>query len=85
MPYPTPPNTTLLDAAPSSPTSPLDAATLPLLVKPTEAARLLSVERTTIYRMLDAGEIRAIFIGRSWRVVVASLLEYIARQLDLSH
>ena len=82
MPFPQTPNTLLPVAVSASPPVSLDPAALPLLVTPIEAARLLSVERTTIYRMLDASEIQAILIGRSRRVVVASLLEYIARKLE---
>jgi excisionase family DNA binding protein len=81
MPYPTSPDTTALDPG-ASPTDTRDVVALPLLVKPAEAARLLSVERTTIYRLLDAGEIRSIAIGRGRRIVVASLHDYIARKLE---
>jgi excisionase family DNA binding protein len=62
---------------------PREAGELPLLVTPVEAARLLSVDRATIYRLLIAGDLQAISIGRARRVVVASLHDYIARKLNL--
>ena len=83
MPFPNAHTSQHLDAATTTPTDSLDTAEFPLLVTPVEAARLLSVDRTTIYRLLIAGDIQAISIGRARRVVVASLHDYIVRKLEL--
>jgi excisionase family DNA binding protein len=45
-----------------------------------EAARLLSVGRTTIYELVGAGEIEVAHIGRAVRVPTAELHAFVARQ-----
>lgn len=52
-----------------------------LLLTVPQAARALNVGRSVIYELLLAGEIASIKIGRSRRVVLASLQDFIARQL----
>ena len=42
---------------------------------PEEAAELLRVHRTTIYRLIDSGEIKAIRIGGQWRISETALTE----------
>lgn len=49
-----------------------------LLLRVEEAAEALGVSRTTLYELLKVGHIHAIHIGRSVRVPVASLEEYVA-------
>ena len=44
-----------------------------LLVTPEEAARRLSVGRTTIYELMSRGELQSVNIGRCRRVPVSSL------------
>jgi excisionase family DNA binding protein len=44
-----------------------------LLVTPEEAARRLSVGRTTIYELMSSGELQSVNIGRCRRVPVSSL------------
>jgi excisionase family DNA binding protein len=83
MPYSNAPDTQPVNATSNTPIAELNPGELPLLVTPAEAGRLLSVDRVTIYRLLIAGDIRAISIGRARRVVVASLHDYIARKLEL--
>lgn len=51
-----------------------------LLVTPTEAGRLLSLDGRTIRRLIEAGEIEARGHGRGRRITVASLREFAARQ-----
>jgi excisionase family DNA binding protein len=43
----------------------------PLLLRPTEAARLLGISRSNLYELLAAGEIPTIHIGRSVRIPLA--------------
>ena len=52
-----------------------------LLVKPEEAARMLQISRTEIFRMIGSGEIASILIGRRRRIPVAALNEYVATRI----
>lgn len=54
----------------------------PLLVTVEEAARRLSIGRTAAYLLVLNGELQSVKIGRTRRVVVASLKAYIQRLLD---
>ena len=51
-----------------------------LLLTIVEAARALSIGRTTMYELVGAGEVEVVHIGRSARVPVAALEEYVERQ-----
>ncbi len=51
-----------------------------LLLTIVEAARVLSIGRTTMYELVGAGEIEVVHIGRSARVPVAALEEYVERR-----
>ena len=50
-----------------------------LLVTPEEAARRLSVGRTTIYELMSSGELQSGNIGRCRRVPVSSLSLFVNR------
>lgn len=56
----------------------------PLLVRVEEAARILSLSRSTIYEMLDSGELASVRRGAARRIPVAALHAWIARQLGQS-
>ena len=49
----------------------------PLLLTPEEAAKLLSVGRTTVYVLIKAGDLRPVHIGRSCRISRAELERYV--------
>jgi len=49
-----------------------------LLVTPEEAARRLSVGRTTIYELMSTGELQSVNIGRCRRVPVSSLASFVS-------
>jgi len=51
-----------------------------LLLTMVEAARELSVGRTTMYELVGSGEIDVVHIGRAVRVPVAELDAFVARQ-----
>ena len=53
----------------------------PLLLTPVEAARRLSIARSSLYELLLTGEIVSLKIGRSRRVPLAALTEYIDRKV----
>ena len=56
------------------------ATTGPLLVTVAQAAALLSVSRTTLYELLASGAIESIYIGRSRRVPVGALHDFVESQ-----
>lgn len=55
----------------------------PLLLTIVEAARLLAVGRTTVYELIERGELRAVHIGRSCRVPVVAVTDYVERLLAI--
>jgi excisionase family DNA binding protein len=56
----------------------------PLLVTVVDAAAILGVGRTTLYQLINRGELRPVHIGRSLRVPVAEL-EHFVEALRSSH
>jgi excisionase family DNA binding protein len=56
------------------------AAVEPLLVRVEEAARILSLSRSTIYEMMDAGELPSVRRGMARRIPVAALREWVSQQ-----
>jgi excisionase family DNA binding protein len=50
-----------------------------VLVSVDEAARLLSLGRTMVYRLMMRNELRSVKVGRNRRIVVSSLHEYVGR------
>ena len=55
-----------------------------LLVSQQEAAHLLSVDRTTVWRMVQRGDLQQVRIGRRSLIARASLDAYICAQLGHS-
>lgn len=51
----------------------------PLLLTICEAAELLSVGRTTAYRLIDDGELEVVRIGRSARVPRSAVVDFVER------
>lgn len=65
----------------TTPHTPTDRPAIePLLVRVEEAARLLSLSRSTIYEMLDSGELPSVRRGAAQRIPIAALHAWIARQ-----
>lgn len=54
----------------------------PLLLRVTEAARLLSVSRSTLYELLVAGELRSIKVGRVMLIPRSEVDAWVARKLQ---
>ncbi len=50
-----------------------------LLLTPEEAAKMLSIGRTTVYALMKSGELRPVHIGRSCRLSRAELERYVRR------
>jgi excisionase family DNA binding protein len=59
-----------------------DQANDQLLVTPVEAARRLSLGRTTIYELMASGELQSVNVGRCRRVPVSELCSFVARLVD---
>ena len=54
----------------------------PLLVRVEEAVRILSLSRSTIYEMMDVGELPSVRRGAARRIPVAALREWVAQQTN---
>lgn len=52
----------------------------PLTLTPREAARRSGLPRDYVYRSLDAGKLRAIRIGRAWRIPATELESFVMRE-----
>lgn len=55
----------------------------PLLVRVEEAARMLSLSRSTIYEMMDAGELPSVRRGTARRIPLAAIRQWVATHTDL--
>jgi excisionase family DNA binding protein len=51
---------------------------LPLL-RPVDVAELLNVSRKTAYRLIERGELSAVYVGTSVRIRPEELAEYVER------
>jgi len=56
----------------------------PLLLRVEEAARMLSLSRTTVYELMESGQLPSIKCGTARRIPRAALDEWIAQQLQES-
>lgn len=54
----------------------------PLLLTTSEAARLLSVSRSTVHRMVHDGELRRVTIRGCTRIVASSVTATVTPQAD---
>lgn len=52
----------------------------PICVRVNDAARMVGVGRTKLYQLIAAGEIEAVKLGKSTRIITASLHGLIDRQ-----
>lgn len=50
---------------------------MPIVLTPAEVMDILGVGKNTMYRLLNTGELRAVRIGRSWRITGDALEEYL--------
>lgn len=50
-----------------------------------EAARRMGVSRTTVYRLMDAGQLAYVKINRARRILPSSVQELIAKNLRGPH
>ncbi len=57
----------------------------PIAVGPADAARMLSLSRTQVYRLVSAGELRICKVGSRSLLPVADLERWLERRLAGSH
>jgi len=50
-----------------------------VLLRPEEVAQALSIGRSTVFGLMRSGELRSVKIGKSRRVPVDAVTEYVAR------
>jgi excisionase family DNA binding protein len=74
-----PPLLTMPESSFNSEDSSLDHV---LLLTPEEAARRLSIGRTTIYALMTSGDLPSVTIGRCRRVPVSALRSFVVRLGD---
>lgn len=55
---------------------------IPVLLTPVEAAAALGVCRTKLYELMGAGDLAYVRIGRSRRVPVVALHQFVVRQMQ---
>jgi len=53
-----------------------------LLITPTEAAQALRISRTVLFQLLRSNELRSIKLGRTRRIPIQALHEFIASQVS---
>jgi excisionase family DNA binding protein len=61
-----------------------DATGPTVLLRAEEAARLLRISRTAVFKLLASGELRSITIGRRRRIPRAALDDYVQNRLVLA-
>jgi excisionase family DNA binding protein len=60
------------------------AAVMPLLLTIPQAARVLAIGRTTVYELIKARHLEPVRIGRSTRIPVESLQDFVDRRRGMS-
>lgn len=50
---------------------------LPIILTPAEAMDVLGVGKNTMYRLLNSGQLPAVRIGRSWRISMDAIHQFI--------
>lgn len=60
----------------------MDVESDKLLLRVSEAQQLLSLSRSTVYAMVASGELPSVRIGRSVRVPVDALKQWVERQTN---
>ena len=50
---------------------------LPVVLTPAEAMDILGVGKNTMYRLLSSGQLQGVRVGRSWRIKLESLSNFL--------
>lgn len=51
---------------------------LPVVLTPAEAMDILGVGKNTMYRLLNSGDLHGVRVGRSWRISLDTLSDFLA-------
>ena len=51
---------------------------LPVVLTPAEAMDILGVGKNTMYRLLNSGTLKGVRMGRSWRIRLEALSDFLA-------
>ena len=54
------------------------------LLRPEEAARLLAMSRSNVWRLISDGSLRSLHVGRLRRIPTSAVAEYIADRLAVA-
>jgi excisionase family DNA binding protein len=54
----------------------------PMLLSPVEAARVLGIGRSSLYLLMQSGDLASVRIGRSRRIPVTAIDEFVNRLRD---
>jgi hypothetical protein len=57
----------------------------PLVVSPRRAQEMLDIGHSRLYELLSAGELQSFKDGKSRKILVASIRNYVARKLAANH
>ena len=52
-----------------------------LLVSPRQALRLLDISNSSLYALLRSGELQSLHVGRSRRIPIEAIKEFVAKRL----
>ena len=55
---------------------------MPLLVTVNQAAELLGIGRSTVYELIEAGELKSVKRGASRRIPLKAIYDYVDRLID---
>ncbi len=58
------------------------AVVTPLLLRPEDAAGLLSISRSRVYELMATGGLPSVVLGRSRRIPLGALQRWVEEQLD---
>lgn len=72
------------DTSPTSGDSPEErtAARRPLLLTVQQAAEMIGVGRSTLYRIMDRGEIQSVHLGASRRIPLSAAYDFVEQLID---
>jgi excisionase family DNA binding protein len=56
----------------------------PILVSPRQALRLLDISNSSLYGLLRSGQLRSLHVGRSRRIPLEAIKEFVVKRLAAS-
>ena len=62
---------------PAAPAAPASGTSVPELLSPAEAAKVLGVSEADVIASLDAGDLKGKKIGTQWRITRAALSQFL--------